>query len=242
MIPILFLAVTLADLPGGDAARFDACTKLIKSSPAEALLQAQAWGMRSTDIPAQHCLGLAFVASERWEPAALVFETAAREAERRRDGRAATMWTQAGNAALAADDPSRARDFIDKALAMPNVPDQLKGEAWIDRGRADVALRDLPTARYDLDKAVKLVPADPFAWLLSATLARRQNDLVRAQSEIETAMKLAPEDAAVAVEAGNIAALAGKREAAKVAWAHAVEVAPDTPEGQAAAAALAQND
>jgi tetratricopeptide (TPR) repeat protein len=242
MIPLLMLAAAslpLAQLPGGDGARFDACLKLIKADPQAAVDQASEWAQRSNDVPARQCLGLAFVAAERWEPATVAFEQAAQDAEIKRDGRATILWVQAGNAALGGDDPGKARQDLDRALALPTLPDQLRGEAWLDRARADVALGDLPLGRTDMDKALKLVPADPFAWLLSATLARRQRDHERAEKDIQEAAKLAPDDPAVVLEMGNIADARGQREAAKLAWTRAAQLGPGTPEGKAAAEALA---
>lgn len=238
MIPLFAFAATIFDTPGGDAARFDACVALTKADPKAALTQADDWAARSAGLPARQCLGLAFVANERWEPAALAFEAAARDAEIQRDGRAAILWTQAGNASLAGDDPEKARAAIDHALALPTLSDPLRGEAWIDRARADVALNDLPTGRYDLDQALKLVPQDPFGWLLSATLARRQKEIARAAKDIQEAARLAPDDVSVALEEGNIAFAGDAPEAARRAWTRAVGIAPDTPEGKAAKDAL----
>lgn len=240
MIPLLVLAAaTIFDTPGGDAARFDACVRLIRSDPLAAREQADAWAANSSGVPARQCQGLAFVANGRWEPAALTFEAAARDAEIARDGRAASLWTQAGNAALAGDDAARARADLDHALALPTLSEPMRGEAWIDRARADVALNDPATGRADLDRGIGLVPRDPFVWLLSATLARRESDLVRADRDIQEAARLAPDAAAVALEAGNIAAARGALDAAKLAWTRAAQLAPTTPEGKAAIAALA---
>ena len=240
LLPLLAAAtIPLAQLPG-DAQRFQACLALIKKDAAAAVEQANEWAQRSNNVPARHCLGLAFVAAERWAPAVVTFEQAAREAELQRDGRAATLWSQAGNAALAADDPTNGRAYLDRALALPGLAPAMQGEAWLDRGRADVALADLKQARIDLDKGLALVPQDPFAWLLSATLARRQDDLARAATDIARAVKGAPNDPSVALEEGNIAAAAGQIDAAKRAWTRAAQLAPSEPEGKAAAAALAQ--
>ena len=239
MIPILIFAAALSDLPGGDPARFAACAALAKSNPDQAVVEADAWSKKSRDIPARHCLALAYAGAERWTEAAVAFEQAAAEAEGLRDGRAATLWTGAGNAALAADDPTRARAYLDHALALPTLADRMRGEVWFDRARADVAIDDLPTARYDLDQGVALVPQDPFGWLLSATLARRQNDPARAAKDIAEAARLAPDDASVALEQGNIAAVAGDNPAARDAWARAARLAPGDADGKAAAAALA---
>ena len=51
-------------------------------------------------------------------------------------------------------------------------------------------------------------------------------------------MKRAPDDAAVALEAGNIAILSGAEAAARTAWAAAIKASPDSPAGKAAADAL----
>ncbi|MET0667126.1 MAG: hypothetical protein ABWZ01_01280 [Methyloceanibacter sp.] len=230
----------LGKLPGDDAARFEACTKLIKSDGPRAISEAEAWAKQAANLPARHCLGLAYAAAGSWAPAAATFTRAATDAEGAGDLRAALLWTQAGNAALAGDDPNLARTALDRALKLPGMTAVMQGEAWLDRGRADVMLNDMAAARTDIDQATKLVPNDPFAWLLSATLARRQDDLARASRDITEAGKLAPDAAAVALEAGNIAIAAGAEPAAKLAWERAKMLAPNEPEGQAAAAQLAE--
>lgn len=239
MIPFLLLAASLTDI-SGDAARIAACRKLIDSDPKAAVEEATAWADRDKSVPARQCLGLAFVAVERWGPAEAALAQAAAQADEQHDGRAAGLWSQAANAALAGDQPAKARDDLAHVLAMPSPPPALAGEAWIDRGRADVALDDLPQARIDLDKGLALVPQDPFAWLLSATLARRQNDLPRASKDIAVALKAAADDPAVQLEAGNIASASGQKDAAKAAWTRAAQLDPTDPAGKAAAALLAQ--
>lgn len=239
MIPFLLLAAALTDI-SGDAARTAACKALVASDPKAAVDQAGAWAERDRSIPARVCLGLAFVAAERWAPAQAAFEQAAADAEAQHDRRAGDLWSQAANAALAGNVAAQARADVDRALAQPALAPALAGEAWIDRARADVALEDLPQARADMDKGLALVPQDPFAWLLSATLARRQNDLPRARKDIALALKAAADDPAVQYEAGNIAAVAGDVEAARLAWTRAAQLGPADPAGKAAAAALAQ--
>ena len=246
MIALLLLAAAattpIADLPGGDQARFEACVALTTSDAEAAIREADGWARRSDGVPARQCLGLALAAAERWGAAALAFEQAATGAANLGDGRAGTLWSQAGNAALAGDDPGRARSYLDRAIATPSLSETMRGEAWLDRARADVALGNAGQARTDLDNGLKLAAADPFAWLLSATLARREHDLPRASKDIEEAARLAPDDAAVALEAGNIAAVSGVPAAATVAWQRAIELAPNAPEGKAAAKALASGE
>jgi tetratricopeptide (TPR) repeat protein len=243
ILPLLLAAATappLAKLPGTDAARFEACVALTKSDVPRAVREADEWAKQAANLPSRHCLGLAQAAAENWSAAAATFVRAATAAEGAGDPRAVLLWTQGGNAALAAEDPALARTALDRALKLPGLTEPMQGEAWLDRGRADVALGDTAAARADLDRALKLVPNDPFAWLLSATLARRQDDLDRASRDISEAGKLAPDAAAVALEAGNIAIAAGADAAAKLAWERAAKLAPSEPAGQAATEQLAR--
>jgi tetratricopeptide (TPR) repeat protein len=229
----------LAKLPGDDVARFNACVALTKSDVPRAQREAADWAKQADNLPARHCLGLAQAAAENWSAASATFVRAATAAESTNDPRAPLLWTQAANAALANADPQLARTALDRALKLPGVTEVMQGEAWLDRGRADVALDDMAAARIDIDHALKLVPNDPFAWLLSATLARRQDDLERASRDITEAAKLAPDAAAIALEAGNIAIEAGADNAAKVAWERAKKLAPSDPAGIAADSQLA---
>lgn len=224
--------------PPSPEARFDACSLMASQEPEKAIDAANQWRIEGGGVPARHCLALAYARQGRWVPAAVAFEQAARESEVAKDGRAANLWVQAGNARLAANEPRAARTALDTALASGLLKGEMAGEAHLDRARAAVGMDDPAAARADLDQALKLVPADPLAWLLSATLARRMNDLERAQADIGEAAKRSPDDASVALEAGNIAMLAGSPEAARVAWQGAVANQPESEAGKAAAAAL----
>lgn len=235
---IVLILAAAAAIPSPEETRFAECIALAERDPARALDEAGAWKIAGGGVLARQCEGLAFSSQKRWLPAALAFEQAARIAEREKDGRAARLRVQAGNALLAANEPAKARAQFDAALASQTLAGAEAGEAHLDRARASVALREEATARKDLDEAVSLVPQDPLAWLLSATLARKAGDLDRAGRDIAEAVRLAPDEAAVAVEAGNIAMLSGATEAARTAWRAAVNVAPTSPAGQAAAEAL----
>ncbi|RJF93586.1 tetratricopeptide repeat protein [Sphingomonas cavernae] len=230
---------SVADTPVPSAdARFEACALLASQDPEKAIDQANQWRIAGGGVSARHCLALAYARQERWAPAAVAFEQAARDSEMAKDGRAANLWVQSGNARLAAGEYQPARAAFDTALASGALKGEMAGEAHLDRARAAVGMGDLAAARADLDQALKLVPADPLAWLLSATLARRMSDVERAQADIAEAAKRSPDDASVALEAGNIAILAGSPEAARIAWQAAVANQPESAAGKAAAAAL----
>jgi len=218
------------------------CAALLKTDPAKAEVEANAWRVTGGGVPARQCLALALAAQEKWAAAAEAFELAARDAELQRQPIASALWVQAGNAALAGDEPVRARNAFDRALALPGMSTEMQGEVHLDRARAGVAANDLAGARADLVLATKLVPRDPLGWLLTANLARRQKDLPGALTAIREAARLAPRDAAVAYEAGNIAAAGGQAEDAKAAWTRAAQLDPQGDAGQAATLALRGGD
>ena len=220
------------------SARGKACAALAKTDPEKAEAEARAWAQAGGGMAARQCLGLSQAVREQWQAAAATFEGAAKDAQIAQDTMAVVLWMQAGNAALAGDEPVRARGSFDKALALSGLSDEMRGEVYLDRARAGVAASDLTGARADLEQATKLVPRDALGWLLRANLARKMKDLPLAFSAIREASALSPDDAAIAYEAGNIAAAAGNMEDAKAAWTRAAQRAPESDAGRAATLAL----
>ncbi len=155
-----------------------------------------------------------------------------------------------GSVALAGGQYETALKFLDQALAEPpsKAPtaeeNASRGAVQIDRSRALVAQNRLPEASGALEEAHRLAPNDPEGWLLSATLARRGKDLERAQRDIEVAASLAahgdPLSAPIGLEAGVIAMLDGREDAARKSWGSVVALAPDSPEAATAKGYLEQ--
>lgn len=155
-----------------------------------------------------------------------------------------------GSVALAGGQYEIALRFLDAALAEPpsKTPtaeeNAARGAVQIDRSRALVAQNRLPEASGALEDAHRLAPNDPEGWLLSATLARRGKDLERAQRDIEVAATLAthgdPLAGQIGLEAGVIAMLSGREEAARKSWDSVVALAPDSPEATTAKGYLDQ--
>lgn len=223
-------------VPPQFADRFQACLDEAIDSPEQGVAYAQKWRIEGGSFYARHCLAFAYARAERWMPAVVAFEQAAEEAERGGEmAQSARLWAQAGNAALAAGDAAKARDHFDAALARGLPAGIEKGEVQLDRARALVALGDVKAARDALDVALTQAPQDPLAWLLSATLARRSDEMKLAQAHIARAVQLSPDDASVALEEGNIAVLTGYEDIARSAWERAVKLAPASPAGKAAA-------
>jgi tetratricopeptide (TPR) repeat protein len=240
---MILLAMMLQAAPAAadpQQARFERCADLATGDGTAGQADATNWALSGTgSFLARQCLGLAYATQGRYAAAAGAFEDAARGADAAKDKRAANYWAQAGNAWLAAGDPTKARTSIDAALA-GGLSGLALGEAHLDRARVLVAAGDATAARADIDTALVEAAGDPLAWLLSATLARRTGALKRAQADIAQALEKASDDAAVQLEAGNIAALAGDEAGARGGWAKAVQLGGATPVAASARAALAQ--
>ena len=222
------------------AQRLAECVATAANDPEKGEAVAVRWRGEGGGYRARQCLGVAYANQERWAAAAGAFEDAAREAENAREPKVAVYWAQAGNAWLAAGDPARARTALDAALASGTLFGPALGEAHLDRARARVAIGDLEGARSDLDRAIEHVPQDPLAWLLSATLARRMNDPKLAKAHIDEALRRSPDDASVQLVAGNVAVVRGDEATARAAWQRTIELAPGSPQANAARAALGQ--
>ena len=225
-----------------DEALYRDCVSVVRSDAERGLALANDWRMRGGGVLARQCLGLAYTALERWAPAAVAFEQAAREAETAQDPRRADFWVQSGNSWLAGGEPAKAVAAFDAALATTALTPELRGETHIDRARAGVALGNLAAARADLDRALELVPADPFGWLLSAALALREQDIPRARKDIAKAIELAPDDPDILLQAGTVAGTAGDMDTARAYYERVVALAPESAAGEAARTALGSGE
>ena len=233
-------AATAAHAQTNDAQRYGECLRIVREKPTDGEQAANAWRLAGGGARARQCLGMAYVAQEKYPAAATAFENGARLAETARETIAADLWAQAGNAALLAADYARAETYLGSALVGTSDP-KARAQVLVDRATAAVALNKPAAARTDLDLALKLAPENADAWLLSATLARRDKDLKRAEADIDEAAKRAPNDADVLLEQGNIAGLAGRIDEAKTHWRAAVKADPRSEAGINAAKALAAN-
>lgn len=236
-------ATTSLPLAPAVAAKLQACLDAAIGDPLAGIRFAQGWSVEQGGFSAEQCRGFALARAERWAEAAQAFDAGALEAQKEGSaGDAARLWGQAGNAELAGGKADKARDYFDAALGI-GLPDTLaRGEIFLDRARAMVALGQPDLARQNLDEALKTAGDDPLAWLLSATLARRQGDLARAAKDIAEARKRSPDDASVALEDGNIAILSNDAAAARVAWKRAETLSPGSPQAAAARDSLARLD
>lgn len=238
-------ATLLLPPPTLEESRLRACMVEARSDPAAAITSASQWleGLSGAPTSApQQCLGFAYMGLLRWDAAMAAFVTA-RDARLLDDKAArARLGAMAGNAALAGGHGEAALALLQQAgtdaAAVNDRP--LGGSIAADRARAFVGLgRDLDAAQA-LATARELSPQDPAIWLLSATLARRMEDLESARGWIAIAALLDPQNLAVGLEAGVIAALGGSDEAARASFQSVIDMAPQSAEADAARTYLAQ--
>lgn len=171
------------------------------------------------------------------ESAAQSFEEAAKSSSEK-DPATARMWAAAGNLWIAAGQPGKAALDLDRALALPGLEAEQRGEALLDRARAAEAQNDLRTARTKLNEAAATIAADPFYWYFSAALAIREGDTPAAQTAIGKALSLAPSDPVILFEAGHVAQIAGDDDKARGYWMRAAGSDPNGDIGKKAAKAV----
>lgn len=242
---VLAVAASVGAAPVRDAdqaERYQSCLALVQSAPDQAIERATQWrGEASGGVPARHCLALAYAKQGNYAQAAAALAATANAAEAEGDPTIAELWDQAGNAALLAGQSQAAIGYFGSGIAASGMQPARAVPLLIDRARAAVDLHRDAEARADLERATRLDPKSAEAWLLRATLARRDHDLLAAERYILQAGTVAPGDADVGVEAGNIAAAQGKLDLARAAWTAVAKGAPGSEAADSATRLLAAN-
>jgi tetratricopeptide (TPR) repeat protein len=225
--------------PSLDRKRYDGCIRAIPTDAKSAEEFAVQWQAKGGGLPARHCQALAQLERGNNAAAAQTLAKAAQAAEAQKSPQAADFWGQAGNAALLAGDATGAVGHFNSAVVAAGEFAPIRtANLLIDRARAQVELANLAAARADLDRATGLAPNEPAGWLLSAALARRQQDLPRAKADIARAAALAPADPDILFEQGAVLAADGDLPGARAQWEQLAKTAPGTAAAALAARAL----
>jgi tetratricopeptide (TPR) repeat protein len=242
----LFLAIlAAAATPAAPKSRLEFCLDASASRPLAAITDAETWRSAvsgSARAEPSLCLGSAHARLEQWPEAEQAFIAGRDYAAESDRALRAKLGGMAGNAALAQGAFERALLTLDLARGDSEGAHDLRltGEIAIDRARALVALKRNDEAAAALVEARTSSTDNPLAWLLSATLSRRQGKLGPAQAQISTAASLAPRDPEIGLEAGVIAMLAGNEAAAKLSWQSVIDLAPTAETAVTARSYLAQ--
>ena len=228
--------------------KLESCLSRAEIDSTAARIEADAWFESAVGITrpqALQCRGYAEANLGQWGDSAETFLAARNEDAASTDPKyRARLSAMAANALLTAGNMQRALEVLQIAQtdAANSGFTALAGEIHIDRARALVALGENAQAAEALSAARSALPYSARAWLLSATLARRLDDLATAQSFIETAGSLDPVNAEIGLEAGVIAVLTGQDEAARRSWQSVINLAPQSPQAQTAQTYLRQLD
>lgn len=182
------------------------------------------------------CLGAALSNLGRWGEAREAFINARDAADASDHLSRARLGAMAGNAALAEGQPGQALLLLSPAAneARTASANDLVASIALDRARALVAVKQLDEAARALSEARTVEPENVQAWLLSATLSRRQDKLGVARTQIEKALNLAPQDPEIGLEAGVIARLSGDVEGARQRWTTVATTSADNDLAQVA--------
>ena len=215
------------------------CFELADSDPARAHVKAQLQRDSTSGaerILANHCLGLAATNLGRWDEARLAFLTARNESPAEDLSFRARLGAMAGNAALPTGDLQTALSLFEQAETDAHASNSadLIALVEVDKARALVGLNRLAEAEALLRDAAKLRPTDGEAPLLLATLLRRLDRLDEAQQMIAKASEIDPMNPSVGLEAGVIAVLSGREDAARQSWQSVVATAPGSDEAEVA--------
>ncbi|OCC23899.1 hypothetical protein MB02_08750 [Croceicoccus estronivorus] len=252
LLPLLAQTSVPADadmaalLPQGPS-RLQTCLHQAQNEPEMAIKTAGDWLSESRGdaktFPYQ-CLGAALARQANWADAEAAFLQARNVLPESETIRRARLAAMAGNAALADGRYETALTDLDLAeTGTVNSGDPaLSGGIEVDRSRALVHLGRIEDAGRALAAARRENPDNAEAWLLSATLARRENQLADAQTYIEKAAELSPVNLEIGLEAGVIAMLSGHEDAARKSWQSVADADPASEEGQTARSYLAQLD
>lgn len=241
---LLFAQAVAAPVPL-EQARLETCLDRARADPPTAIADANSWlgevGGAQTSYPKQ-CLAYAYTMLRRWVAAEQGFLDARTAELEINPFRRAQLATMAANAALADNRADAALASLDLAAmdATASGDAALRSIVETDRARALVLLGREADAEAVLAAARTLDAQNALAWLLSATLARRLGKLEDARGLIATAAALAPDYPEIGLEAGVIAMLQGREDAAAESWRSVIAVDPDSEAAATARGYLAQ--
>ena len=211
---------------------YEKCLAMIGDDAATAHAFADAWQATGGGEAAAHCLALADVANDQPARGAASLDKLAATSKAPELARA-SIYAQAVQAWLLADDPARAYASATLALALsPDDPDLL-----VDRAITAGTMNRFMDSIDDLNQAIALAPARVDTLVLRAAAWRHENRIDLADADVTRALGIDPDNAEGLLERGIIRQRQGDRAGARKDWLRTVEVSPDS-----SAADLAQQN
>jgi Tfp pilus assembly protein PilF len=188
IVQALAAAQPLAPTRGqsADRERLQTCIAAVDRDAEAGYEAARQWIAEAHVREAYLCSAIADVGRKKPDLAARQFESLAIDAPN--DSDKAAMLARAGNAWILAANATRAKQALDRAIAMaPGDADLL-----IDRARARALNADWRGAEGDLSTALDIRPKDPLALRLRAEARMRQDAFELAEKDAAEAVSLEP--------------------------------------------------
>jgi tetratricopeptide (TPR) repeat protein len=244
VVPLLALWLTLALAPGARAQRgasddqamlHDRCVAYAQAHPKEGLERAKEWREQGGGFYADHCIAMALFLLHDFAEAAQRFEQLATATLGMPPHQRALTLDQAGQAWLAAQEPARAKTAFDAALAL----DGNDADLHVDRAEAFAELQQYWDAIDDLNRASELAPDRAEIYFYRGSAYRHVDARELALEDIQRGLSLQPDSTVGLLERGILRRLKGDIAGARQDWKRVTELAPNAPEGKAAAINLA---
>lgn len=202
---------------------YEQCLQMIDADPDGANNFADAWEATGGGEGAAHCRALAQISLGDPEAGARMLDELGRRSKASALARA-SVYDQAVQAWLMADEPDRAFTSASAALALsPDDTDLL-----IDRSVAAATMERYLDAIDDLDHALKLDPKRFDALVLRAAAWRQEGRLDRAKDDIDRATVINPDYPEALLERGILRQRLGDGTGARADWQRAIALDPDS--------------
>jgi hypothetical protein len=187
LLPFALMQASIA--PADD--RYAQCLALIDSDAERAYEEGMAWAAEGNALNAYRCAALALIAQNRADEGARRLESLATASNPADAAVRAELFSQAGNAWLLAEEPSRARSAFSRAISTMAPAAQEMPDLLIDRARAYAMEQDYRHAEEDLSGALDRRPNDPLALRLRASARMHQSSFQLAEADALAALQQA---------------------------------------------------
>jgi len=231
--------------PTAEPSRLELCLQAADENPLAAIEEAEEWlklAKGSATVDPQLCRGTALSALERWDEAEAAYLAGRDAVPTSEPARRAQLGAAAAIAAGEAGAAARELALLDEAHAdaLRGGDPALAGHIALDRASPLSKGGRIAQAAAALAEARTALPGFYQAWLISARFSRQQKQLAEAQQQIERAADLMPVDPEIGLEAGIIAVLSGRDEAARKSWQSVIAAAPNSAIAKVAQSYIAQ--
>ena len=206
------------------AERYRDCMATIDKSAEAAFEKGLTWQGLGGGAAAEHCIGAALFALERYEQAAVRLEALAQKAIVETSIKAQIL-AQAARAWLHLDKLQRADDVISAAITLTPSNAAL----YVDRAEIAAADNRLSDAIDDLDHSLTLYPIDVDALVFRASALRQTGQTRHALRDSALALELSPTHPEALLEHGMALRLNGDDASARRFWLRLLELEPEGP-------------